>query len=297
MTGDRIMKSMDALTRRGLLKVGLVGSAAAAAAALPAAARAAPAQAAQAAGDPFKGLKVGIASYSLRKFNLDQAIAMTKEAGVKYICLKDMHLPLKSTTAERKAARKKLDDAGLVLMGCGVVTIPNKEDAVKEVFEYAKDAGMPTIVCSPEPDALDAIEKMVRQYDIRIAIHNHGPGDKKYPLPGDVLKMVKDRDPRMGVCMDVGHTARMGQDPVAALKECAPRLLDFHMKDVTAATAKGGPVEVGKGVIDIKAVLKALLDAKFAYHVALEYEAKADAPMPGIIESFNFIRKTLATLA
>jgi sugar phosphate isomerase/epimerase len=275
--------------------MGLAGSAAlAAAAALPAALRA---ETRPAAGDPFKGLKVGVASYSLRKFNLDQAIAMTKEAGVKYICLKDMHLPLKSTTAERKAARKKIDDAGLILLGCGVVTMANKEDAIKEVFEYAKDAGMPTIVCSPEPEALDTIEKMAKQYDIRIAIHNHGPGDKKYPLPGDVLKMVKDRDPRMGICMDVGHTARMGQDPVAALKECAPRLLDFHMKDVTAATAKGGAVEVGKGVIDIKAVLKTLLDIKFSYHVALEYEAKADAPMPGIIESFEFMRKTLASLA
>jgi len=292
------MKSMDAISRRRLLGMGLAGSAAVAAAAFlktsPAEAAAA---AAAAAGDPFKGLKVGIASYSLRKFNLDQAIAMTKEAGVKYICLKDMHLPFKTTAAERKAARKKIDDAGLILMGCGVVTMANKEDAVKEVFEYAKDAGMPTIVCSPDPEAMDTIEKMVKQYDIRIAIHNHGPGDKKYPLPGDVLKMVKGRDPRMGVCMDVGHTARMGQDPVAALKECAPRLLDFHMKDVTEATAKGGSVEVGKGVIDIKGVLKVLLDVKFPYHVALEYEAKADAPMPGIIESFGFIRKTLASLA
>jgi len=283
------MKSMDVISRRRLLKMGLAGSAAVAFAALPGAS--------QAAGDPFKGLKVGIASYSLRTFNLDRAIAMTKEAGVKYITLKDMHLPFKTTPAERKAARKKIDDAGLVLMGCGVVTMANKEDAIKQVFEYAKDAGMPTIVCSPEPEALDTIEKMVKQYDIRIAIHNHGPGDKKYPLPADVLKMVKDRDPRMGLCMDVGHTARMGQDPVAALKECLPRLLDFHMKDVTAATAKGGPVEVGKGVIDIKGVLKVLLDAKFPYHVALEYEAKADAPLPGIIESFDFIRKTLATLA
>jgi len=291
------MKSMDAISRRRLLKMGLAGSAAVAVAALPGASQAAPAEAPRAAGDPFKGLKVGIASYSLRNFNLDQAIAMTKEAGVKYITLKDMHLPFKTTPAERKAARKKIDDAGLVLMGCGVVTMANKEDAIKGVFEYAKDAGMPTIVCSPEPDALDTIEKMVKQYDIRIAIHNHGPGDKKYPLPGDVLKMVKDRDPRMGICMDVGHTARMGQDPVAALKECLPRLLDFHMKDVTAATAKGGPVEVGKGVIDIKGVLKVLLDAKFPHHIALEYEAKADAPMPGIIESFDFIRKTLASLA
>jgi sugar phosphate isomerase/epimerase len=288
------MKSTDGITRRRFLQAGLAGSAALAAGALPGASFA---EAAEAARDPFHGLKVGIASYSLRKFNLDQAIAMTKEAGVKYITLKDVHLAMKSTPAERKEARRKIEDAGLVLMGGGVISIANKEEAVRGVFEYAKDAGMPTIVCSPDPAALDTVEKMAGQYGIRIAIHNHGPGDKRYPSPLDVLKMVKDRDPRMGLCMDVGHTVRLGEDAVAVLKQVAPRLNDFHMKDVTEAKAGGKPVAVGKGVIDIPGVLKVLVAAKFPYHVALEHEADADAPMPGIIESFAYMRQVLAKIA
>ena len=286
------MKSVQAVSRRKFLEMGLAGSAAALAAAMT---RQAVGEAA-APRDPDRGLKLGIASYSLRKFNLDQAIAMTKEAGVKYITLKDMHLSLKSTTAERQEARKKIEAAGLVLMGGGVISIVNKEDAIKAVFDYAKDSGMPTIVCSPELDALDAVEKMAKQYDIRIAIHNHGPGDKRYPSPLDVLKLVKDRDAHMGICMDVGHTVRLGLEPIAIMKECAPRLNDFHMKDVSEAAAKGGSVVVGKGVIDTAGVLKALVAMKFPYHVALEYEADADAPLPGIKESFACMRRILATI-
>jgi sugar phosphate isomerase/epimerase len=287
------MKSTDGISRRRFLQAGLAGSAALAAGAL---AGASLAEAAEAARDPFHGLKVGIASYSLRKFNLDQAIATTREAGVRYITLKDVHLAMKSTPAERKEARKKIADAGLVLMGGGVISIANKEEAVRDVFEYAKDAGMPTLVCSPDPAALDTIEKMAGQYGIRIAIHNHGPGDKLYPSPLDVLRLVKDRDARMGLCMDVGHSVRLGEDAVAVLKQCVGRMNDFHMKDVTAATAKGGAAVVGKGVIDIPGVLKVLVAAKFPYHVALEYETDADAPLPGIKASFDFMRGALSKM-
>jgi len=288
------MKNTEALNRRSFMKTGLLGSTAlAAAAGFPTLLFGAVAKVGQ---DPFHGLKVGIASYSLRKFTLDQAISMTKQAGVKYICLKDVHLSLKTTPAERLEARKKIEAAGLVLMGGGVIYINNKEDEIRSVFEYAKDAGMPTIVASPDPAAIDIVEKTARQYKIRVAIHNHGPGDKRYPSPLDVLKMVKDRDELMGICMDVGHTVRIGEDPVAVLKQCASRMYDFHIKDVTQATAKGEPIEVGKGVIDTVAVLKTLVSLKFPYHVALEYEANADAPMPGIIGSFTYMRKVLSEM-
>jgi inosose dehydratase len=249
------------------------------------------------AGDPFNGLKVGITSYTLRKFTLDQAIAMTKQAGVRYISLKDMHLPLTSTTAQRQEARKKIEDAGLVLMGCGVVYLKNNEAEVRRAFEYARDAGMPTIISAPDLDALDLVEKTAKEFGIRVAIHNHGPGDQRYPSALNVLKMVKDRDALLGVCIDVGHTVRLGEDPVAVIEQCATRLYDFHIKDVTEATKDGKPIEVGRGVIDIVAVLKALLKVKFARHVALEYEANENAPMPGITESIGYIRGALAAMS
>ncbi len=280
--------------RRNFLKSSLLGTAALSALAFPVAPSAALTKTSR---DSFHGLKIGIASYSVRKFSLDQAIETTRQLGLKYICLKDMHLPLKSTTAERQAARKKIEDAGLVLMGGGVIYMNNNEAEIRSLFEYARDAGMPTIVASPDPAALDTVEKMAKEFNIRVAIHNHGPGDKRYPSPMDVFRMVKDRDARLGICMDVGHTVRIGEDPVEVMKACGSRLYDYHMKDVNEATAKGGATEVGKGVIDIVAVLKTLLDLKYQDHVALEYEANADAPMPGLIESYAFMRGVLATLA
>jgi len=281
------------INRRRFLQTSLLGSTTLATASLPVTSAVATSKSAS---DPLHGLKLGMASYSLRKFSLEEAIAMTKQAGMKYISLKDMHLPMKSSTAEREEARRKIEAAGLVLMGGGVIYMNNKEEEIRAAFDYAKDAGMPTIVCSPDPAALDTVEKMAREYGIRIAIHNHGPGDKRYPSPLDVMRLVKGRNSLMGLCIDVGHTVRVGDDAVAAIHQCASRLYDFHFKDVTEAAPKGAETEVGRGVIDIVGVLKALVKIKFPYHVGLEYEPHAEAPMPGIIESFAFMRGVLAAI-
>lgn len=287
------MKNSGTINRRHFFRAGLLGATALAAAGLPASLRAG---ATKPERDPFNGLKLGMASYTLRQFKLEQAIAMTKQAGVKYICLKDMHLPMKSTPAERQEVRRKIEAAGLQLIGGGVIYLKNNEEEIHAAFEYVKDAGMPTMVSCPDPEALDTVEKMAKQYDVRIAIHNHGPGDQKYPSPRDVLRLVKDRDSHLGICMDIGHTVRLGEDPVEVINECAARLYDFHMKDVTAATRSGQATEVGKGVIDIVAVFKTLLKLKFPYNINLEYEAHADAPMPGIVESLAYMRGVLAAL-
>jgi len=255
------------------------------------------AAAASAPADGFRGLKVGIASYSLRKFTLDQTIAMTRELGLRYLTLKDMHLPYDSSTEERKAAQRKAREAGIVLMGAGVVYMGANEAEIRSRFEYARDAGFPTLVASPDPKGLDMVEKLAREFDCRIAIHNHGPGDQRYPSPIDVLRMVENRDSRLGICMDLGHTVRLGQEPVGVMKQCARRLYDFHIKDVTAATPAGKAIEIGRGIIDIVGVLRALLGMRFADHVALEHELNADNPMPGMLESFAYVRGVLAALA
>jgi sugar phosphate isomerase/epimerase len=281
------------INRRQFFHTGLAGSTVFAAATLPNTLLAAVTKAPR---DPFDGLKLGMASYTMRKFKLEEAIAVLQKAGVKYISLKDVHLPMNSTTEQRQETRRKIEAAGLALISVGVINMKNDEEEIHAAFEYAKDAGAPTIVCSPEPEALDLVEKMVKQYDIRIAIHNHGPGDKKFPSPLDVMRLVKERDVRMGLCIDVGHTVRIGVDPVAAIDQCSSRLYDFHLKDVTAAKAEGKPTEVGKGVIDIVAVFKALCDKHYAGHVGLEYEANADAPVPGVMESYAYSRGVLAAI-
>lgn len=284
------MNAPHRLPRRQFLSACALGSAALAASEFS------PRLFAESVADPYRGLKMGVASYSLRKFTLDQALAMTRELGLKYICLKDMHLPLASSQSDCQAAHDKVVAAGLVLMGGGVITF-RKPAEVRSIFQYAKDAGMPTIVASPDPELLDSIEAMVKEFDIRLAIHNHGPGDKWYPSPSDALRAVENRDKRMGLCIDVGHTVRIGEEPVAAIQRCAERLYDFHIKDVSEATAKGKPVVLGTGIIDIPGVLKALLAANFSGHLGLEYEVNEEDPMPGMQKSLAYVRKSIAAMS
>jgi inosose dehydratase len=246
---------------------------------------------------PDGGLKLGVASYTYRMFTLDQAIAMTKEAGFKYINLKDVHLPLTSTAEELQTARKKIEAAGLKLMGGGVIYMKNNDAEIQHVFEYARDAGMPCIVCSPVPEALDTVEKKAREFNILIAIHNHGPTDKTYPSPMDVFALIKDRGPLMGICMDIGHTVRIGVDPVECIERCGDRLHDLHMKDETKAAPDGQGVELGAGVIDIIGVLRALSARKFPYHIGLEYEANAKDPQRFVMECAGYLRGALAAMS
>lgn len=240
-----------------------------------------------------KRLKLGVASYSLRKFPLAEAIQMTKRCGVEYIALKDFHLPLTATKEEIQIAAKMIADAGLHLVGCGVVYMPKDEAFIRNVFEYAKTANMPVIIASPDHDALPICNQMVQEYDIKIAIHNHGPGDSKYPLATDAYRLVKDLDPRMGVCPDIGHIKRIGGDPVAEIKAVFDRMHDMHIKDVSAAEPAGYTCEIGRGVIDIPEVLRTLLKLGYKGHVALEYEKDAEDPLPGMAESFGYLRGVL----
>ncbi len=290
---SRIMATAHSLTRRRFLGSSLVGAAAVVMVARPVQVRPAVTKPQR---DPFHGLKVGVASYSLHSFSFDQAIAMTRQLGVKYITLKEMHLPYTSTTEERKAARAKVEAAGLTLLSGGVIYMKNDEAQVRGFFDYARDAGMPTIVAAPDLDALDLVEKTAKEYDIRVAIHNHGPGDQRYPSPFDVLRLIKDRDPHMGVCIDLGHTVRLGEDPIDAIQQCAKRLYDFHFKDVTSADKNAKAIAVGRGIIDIVAVLKTLLELNYSYHLALEYETESNAPLPGMAESFAYVRGVLAAV-
>jgi sugar phosphate isomerase/epimerase len=242
-------------------------------------------------------LKLGVASYSLRKFSLDQAIEMCKDMGVSYLTLKDMHLPRTDPPEAILAAKKKIEAAGLTIMGGGVIYMKKNEAQVRRDFEYAKLAGFPTIVAGPDPDALDLVEAMIREFNIPVAIHNHGPEDPFYPAPQDVYRVIKDRDKRLGICMDIGHAARTGADPVKAIFDCQPRVFDVHMKDLADVKLKDSQVEVGRGALDITGFLKALIKTGFQGHTALEYEINADNPVPGMKESFAYMRGVLDGLS
>ena len=243
------------------------------------------------------GLKLGVASYSLRKFTLDQTLDFLKEAKVQYINFKDVHIPRTDSPETMKANRAKIEAAGLTIMGGGTITWDKPEEAaIRKDFEYAKAYGFPLIVCSPAPETLDIVEKMVKEYNIKIGIHNHGPEDKHYPKPQDALAVVKSRDARMGCCMDIGHATRGGADPVECVKILGPRLLDIHMKDLADKSSRESQVEVGKGLLDIPGLFRALLKEKFAGHVGLEYEINEASPQVGMKESLSYERGVLAAL-
>jgi len=237
-------------------------------------------------------LKLGLASYTLREFTQAKTIAMAKRVGLDYICFKSMHLPLSSSAKELKDGAKKVSDAGLILYGGGVIYMKDKSE-VDQAFEYAKNAGMSVIVGVPEHDLLEYTNDKIKQYDIKVAIHNHGPGDDMYPSPGSIYEKIKDMDPRFGICMDIGHTQRIGVDPTQAGKQYSSRLFDIHLKDVDKAAEDGKGVEVGRGVIDIPKFLKMLVETQYQGVVSFENEKDAQDPLPGLSESVGYIKGCL----
>jgi inosose dehydratase len=241
---------------------------------------------------PFQ---LGLASYTTRKFTLEQTIEMAVRLDLKNVCLKSFHLPMDSTPAECAAAAKKCQDAGLNLYGGGVISMKTEAD-VDQAFEYAKAAGMSVIVGVPYPDVLPLVDRKVKEYDIKVAIHNHGPGDKTYPTPESAIERVKDLDKRIGLCIDIGHTVRIGADPIEDVVRFADRLHDLHIKDVSAATKDGKTLEIGRGVIDIPVFLEALIGSGYSGIASFEYEKDGDDPLPGLAESVGYIRGVLATI-
>jgi inosose dehydratase len=241
-------------------------------------------------------LKLALASYTLRKFDLDQTLKMTNRVGLKHIALKDFHLPLDSSPAHIAEVVAKTKAAGLDLYGGGVIYMKNEEQ-VNQAFEYAKAAGMRVIIGVPEPNLLALVNRKVAEYDIQVAIHNHGPGDKIYPVPESVYEKIKDLDKRIGLCNDIGHTIRAGVDPAASIERFADRLLDVHIKDESAATARGSAVEIGRGVIDIPQVLRTLIKINYTGMVSFEYEKDENDPLPGLAESVGYVRGALAAIS
>jgi sugar phosphate isomerase/epimerase len=239
---------------------------------------------------------LGLASYTFRNFTRAQLISFMKQLNVTDLNAKDVkdHLPM--DPAEEAKALADYATAGIKLHAAGAIYFRQDEDAdIRSKFEYCKRAGIPVIVAGdPTPETLPRIEKFVKEYDIRIAIHNHGPEDKVWPSPLDILKDVKSMDPRIGCCIDVGHTVRAGTDVVQAIHEVGSRLYNMHIKDLTDFQSKESQVAVGEGIMPIRGIFEALIATNYKGYVDLEYEIHGDDPMPGVIESFAYMRGILA---
>jgi sugar phosphate isomerase/epimerase len=239
-------------------------------------------------------IKLGIASYTFRKFDQAHLIDFMKQLKTPYLNLKDVHLPM--TPVDQIAPRAaEYRVAGLNLTAAGTITFAKDEDEdIRAKFDYCKAAGISLIVGAPTPVVLPRLEKFIKQYNIRVGIHNHGPEDKEFPSPLDVLSAVKNMDPRIGCCIDVGHTMRTGTDVVEAIRKAGPRLFDIHMKDLAESKVKESQVAVGQGVMPVREIFKTLIDMRYAGFVDLEYEIFPDDPLPGVLQSFAYMRGVLA---
>jgi sugar phosphate isomerase/epimerase len=245
------------------------------------------------------GIKLGVATYSLRSFDRAGAIERLKALKVKYVSIKDVHLKIGEPADSTKAGRAEFDAAGLVVTSGGNVdmTKGTSVETLRPQFEYAKAAGLPMMVCAPTKENIKFVEALVKEYNIRVAIHNHGPEDKHFPTPQSVLEAVRPLDKRCGLCMDIGHTSRTGADIVKMAAEAGDRLFDMHFKDLSDPMNKDSQCDVGDGKLPIIPLLKQLRKMGYQGCFNLEYEINAKDPMMGMQRSFSYVRGVLGALA
>lgn len=233
--------------------------------------------------------KLGMAGYTFVKFDLDKTLETLKKTDVHYLCIKDFHLPFASTDEEIAAFHAKLKAADVTGYAVGPIYMKSEAE-IDRAFDYAKRVGVKLIVGVPNYELLPYVDKKVKEYGFNYAIHLHGPDIATYPDADDVWNHVKDLDPRIGMCLDIGHDTRNGKDPVADLKKYQSRVFDMHIKDVTGATKLGYTIEMGRGIIDIPALVNMLREVGYTGVCSLEYEKDMSDPFMGIAESIGYFR-------
>jgi len=200
---------------------------------------------------------------------------------------------MKSTREQINAVLEKFKIAGINVYTVGVVYMKTRE-SVDQAFEYAKMVGVKMIVGAPDYELLPYVEEKIKTYDFKMAIHNHGPDNPLYPNATDIWDHVKDLDPRIGICIDIGHTTRDGQDPSVDIMKYKSRIYDIHIKDVDKAAKEGKTVEMGRGIIDVPKVVATLRKIKYSGSCSLEFEKDMKDPLAGIAESIGYFKGVMA---
>ncbi|MFN8240153.1 MAG: sugar phosphate isomerase/epimerase [Bacteroidales bacterium] len=236
---------------------------------------------------------IGIAGFTFAQVPMEKALDIMKKVNVTNLSLKDVYMPLASNQETITATLEKFKAAGVNVYTVGVIYMKTQE-AVDQAFGYARMAGVKLIIGAPNYELIPYVEKKVKEYDIRIAIHNHGPDNPLFPNATDIWNHIKDMDPRMGICLDIGHTTRDGQDPSVDIERYAKRIFDIHIKDVTAAAKEGKTIEMGRGIINIPKVVDTLRKIKYNGMCSLEFEKDMRDPIAGIAESIGYFKGVMA---
>jgi len=283
---------LESSSRRQFLKFAAAGAAAALA---PPLARANQEK------DPYAGLKMGMQSYSLRTYDGPTALRHTKELGLKYWESYPKHIPFSTLPKQIAESKALLKENGITLMGYGVVDFDENETRSRQMFDFAKAMGLFSISANPKKNkaTFDLLDRLVAEYDIPIAIHNHGPY-ARYSKISDVADIVKDRNPKIGACVDMGHYLRSDENPVEALERLGNRLYGVHLKDVRTVTADGRRKKIftiiGQGDLDLVGALRVLKKLNYQGCLSLEYEENEQNPLSDIAVSLQAVRDAATKL-
>ena len=240
-------------------------------------------------GDPaYGGFNMGLQTYTLRDFDFDKTLGHLKDLGLKYAQFTGKHLPMTDDKAKIDAAKEKLKAAGVQIMSWGVQKFTKDAEATKKAFAFAKAMGFSVYSAAPTPDSFESLAGLTKEHGIKIAIHNHGPGDKEYALLDQVQKAVEKWPVEIGACVDTGHVLRSGEDPVKWIRALGPRVHDVHIKDFSDPKTEH---VLGKGKLDVLGVLKALKEVKFTGILALEYEVNGPKVLDDVKECLAAVRE------
>jgi inosose dehydratase len=251
--------------------------------------------------DAWGGFPVGVQSFSLRNYSVQDAIRHLQGMGVHHVEFTGRHLPTNATDEQMDAIKKLLAEADIKISAHGVNNFSKDHEANRKLFEFAKRIGFKTITANPQPDAatFESLDKLVAEYDIRISIHNHGPG-ALYDKLESVKKAIAGHDKRIGACVDCGHFLRSGEDPVKCVLELGERVYGVHMKDEKETNTKASSnVVLGKGHLDVVGLFKALRQIKFPADgaLSLEYEANPMNPIDDMKACFEVVKEAIAKSA
>ncbi|HUU29801.1 MAG TPA: sugar phosphate isomerase/epimerase family protein [archaeon] len=249
---------------------------------------------------PYAGFRMGIQSYCFREFKApDDLINSLHTMGLAHVELwPDGHLPVDTPLEELRVAVARYKAEGITIDACGVIEMKNDEAKLRKIFEYARELGVLGISAGPEPDAIPLLDKLTAEYGIPIAIHNHGPSDVYWGTSELIRKNLAGTSTMIGLCVDTGHFQRVGEDPLAALDEFPDRIHGIHIKDMVPG--QGGEYEdriVGRGALDLAALVGKLKDMGFKGYFSLEYESDPSNPIPAMKECLEEIKKACKTLS
>jgi inosose dehydratase len=244
------------------------------------------------------GFNIGLQSYSLRHFPLDDALMICHDLGVSAVEFYGGMLSPDAKAEQIAAVKERMEGLGLFISAHGVNRLTKDHEKNKKLFQFAKAAGIRNITADPDPDSFESLDSLCKEFDVRVAIHNHGP-KHRYNKAIDTLHAIEKHDERIGACADLGHYIRSGEKPEDVIRALKGRLYGVHLKDFAEMQDKTHGVILGKGHMNVEQTFAALVDVKFPEDgaLSLEYEEKKEDPTADIRDCLEIARAAARKVA